>query len=125
LAACIESQVIAVEAVDLAVGAEQEALARFDARPAFRNRGEAEVLALAATRGYIVGSDEVAVRRAALSEFGVSRLAGTLDFLKWAVVEGRATALQAEILLKGLDVGPGILRELARRGLTVVRVLSG
>jgi hypothetical protein len=70
LRAAIEDGSLSVAAIDLGVPAEASALADFDRRPAFRGRGEAEVLALARSRGYAVGSDERAVLTAARSEFG-------------------------------------------------------
>lgn len=107
---------IGVEAIDTGVPAELAALARFDARAAFQGRGEAEVLALAATRGFLVGSDERAVLSAARLEFGAARAASTLDVLIWAVRERRLTLVEADGLLHRLDTGPGILRVLARQG---------
>ncbi|MCX6069417.1 MAG: hypothetical protein NTU91_00955 [Chloroflexi bacterium] len=124
LAGRIADDSIHVEAIDIDVAAEQQALARFDASPRFRNRGDAEVLALAATRGWIVGSDEVAIRRVAFEEFGAGRVAGTLDFLKWAVGERRLTLDQAVDLLRSLDVGPALLRRIAAAGQTPEGVLS-
>ena len=78
-----------VVTADIENDSEQQALARFDARPAFRNRGEAEVLALAVTRGYVVASDENAVRKAAREALGAERVTGSLDLLKWAIQEKR------------------------------------
>lgn len=115
---------IVVEAIDVFDAGEQAALVRFDAMAQFRNRGDAQVLALAATRGYVVGSDDVAVRRTAFAEFGAARLAGTLDFLKWAVVEGRIATSDALTLLPTLDVGPNIIRRLTRRGRTLEQELA-
>lgn len=117
LRAAIASGEIVVEAVDLANGQEQQALAEYDARPAFRGRGEAEVLALAATRGYIVGSDEVPVLRTARNEFGTHRAASTLDLLIWAVREQRVTITEADSLLGQLDSGLGIRKQLNKRGI--------
>jgi predicted nucleic acid-binding protein len=116
LHAALAAGTIAVESIDLEDAAEQGALARFDARIAFRNRGDAEVLALAVSRGYIVASDDRAVRSAAIAEVGATRLAGTVDFLKWAVSEGRLEKAQALTLLGTLDVGAGIIVQVAARG---------
>lgn len=116
LRAHIEAGKITVEAIDLEDAAEQSALARFDAMPAFRGRGEAEVLALAATRGYLVGSDELAVRRAVAEELGPGRVAKTLDVVVWAVREKRIDLREAEAFLRECDVGPRYLRALAERG---------
>ena len=52
--------------IDLGDAVEQEVLQRYDALIPFRSRGDAEVLALAKARGYIVESDDQAVRSAAL-----------------------------------------------------------
>jgi predicted nucleic acid-binding protein len=107
---------LAVHAVDLANAAEQEALRRYDARPAFRNRGDAEVLALASSRGYMVASDERAIRSAVHNELGTQRLAGTADFIVWAVREGRLQLEAAERLLHEIDSGKRILRQLRQSG---------
>src|SRR5438445_789323 len=115
----LASGAIAVESINVEDPAEQGALARFDARIAFRNRGDAEVLALTVSRGYIVASDDRAVRSAAIAEVGATRLAGTVDFLKWAVSEGRLEKAAAIALLGTLDVGAGIIRQVAARGLVL------
>jgi predicted nucleic acid-binding protein len=107
---------LGVEAIDVENPAEQEALQLYDARPAFRGRGDAEVLALAATRGYIVASDERAIRSAVLAAWGPHRLAGTADFIVWAVREGRLLIDHAESTLAQLDSGPRILAQLRREG---------
>jgi predicted nucleic acid-binding protein len=116
LDAALAAGTIVVERIDFDKPAEQDALVRFDARMAFRNRGDAEVLALAVSRGYIVASDDRAVRSAAVAEIGGKRLAGTVDFLKWAVSEGRMTKAGAVALLRTLDVGPGIIAQVVARG---------
>jgi predicted nucleic acid-binding protein len=115
----IASNRIEVQSVDLEKPAEQDALARFDARVAFRNRGDAELLALAVCRGWIVGSDERAIRSAAMAEVGPRRLAGTIDFLSWAVNEGRLSNHAAVELVAKLDVGLGIRKQLAATGRTL------
>jgi predicted nucleic acid-binding protein len=107
---------ISVESLNLDLVEERDALAQFDARPAFRGRGEAEVLALAQIRGYLVGSDERAVASVVREEFGAGRIAGTLDILIWAVREQRLGAAEAEHLLRHLDTGLGILKALKRSG---------
>lgn len=114
----IEHGLITVEQIDLDAGGEQEALARFDNSPRFRGRGDAEVLALAISRGWIVGSDETAVRRAAQTEIGAARVAGTLDFLRWAVIERRITTARAVALLGRVDVGSGLLHRIEASGQT-------
>lgn len=107
---------LATVTIDLENPAESEALARFDAKPAFRNRGDAEVLALAACRGHLVGSDERAIRSAVVADHGLSRIAGTLDFIRWAIAEGRLALTEAEPVLAGLDSGAQILSHIAARG---------
>lgn len=110
--------------LDLTDATERSNLQRFDSRPAFRNRADAEVLALAISRSYIVGSDETAVRRAAAEELGWEMVAGTLDFLVWAVRERRVALAQAEVLLETLDVGPSIIETLARSSKTFGDLLN-
>lgn len=107
---------ICVESIDLEDVTEQEALQAYDARPAFRGRGDAEVLALAASRGYIVASDERAVRSVVIAEWGLRRLVGTADFIVWAVREGRLPIADAESALAQLDSGTRILAQLRREG---------
>lgn len=102
--------------IDLENAGEVEALARYDGRMAFQNRGDAEVLALAACRGYLVASDERAVRSVVVSERGSGGVAGTLDFVRWAVVEGRLAIGDADSILRRLDSGPQILAQIAARG---------
>jgi hypothetical protein len=119
LQAALAAGTVSAEAIDLGDPAEQEALRRFDSRVAFRNRGDAEVMALAVTRGYIVGSDDRAVRSAANAEIGISRMAGTVDVLKWAVSEGRLTKAEAVNRLRALDVFSGIERQVSARGQTL------
>ena len=110
--------------MDLTDATERSNLQRFDSHPAFRDRADAEILALAVSRSYIVGSDETAVRRAAAEELGWKMVAGTLDFLVWAVREERVASAQAEVLLKTLDVGPGIIETLARSSKTFGDLLN-
>jgi hypothetical protein len=64
-----------------------------------------------------VGSDDAALRRHASQALGAGRVAGTLDFLVWAVRDGRLAAAEALVLLARLDVGPGLLAKLERSGL--------
>lgn len=109
---------IELTSIDPEVPRQQNALRRFDAMPAFRDRAEAEVLALAKSRNMIVASDENAVRRTARRELGRERVAGTLDFLVWAVREGRLTVRDAEDLLDRLDVGEAIARRIRNEGRT-------
>lgn len=113
-----------VEAINLENPVEQEAIQAYDARPAFRGRGDAEVLALAASRAYIVASDERAMRSAVLAAWGPLRLAGTADFIVWAVREGRLDAGDAEDTLGQLDSGARVLARLKREGRTVHDLIS-
>lgn len=115
---------LCAERIDVQNPAEQESLQRFDARPAFRGRGDAEVLALAESRAYIVGSDERAMRSAVVAAWGAQRLAGTADFIVWAVREGRLLAEQAESVLGELDSGARILGQLRREGRDVQDLLA-
>lgn len=124
LARCLDDGSIEKVAIDPYVAAEQDALVRFDASARFRGRGDAEVLAIAAARGWIVGSDELAIQRVALQEFGPRRLAGTLDFLRWAVIESRVTVAEAVGTLNRLDVAPTLLRRIRDAGLTPEAVLG-
>lgn len=110
---------LSVVSIDLENPAEQDALRDFDARPAFRGRGDAEVLALAACRGYTVASDERAVRAVVRERWGNQRLAGTADFIVWAVREGRIEVAEAECALAQLDSGGAVLAELRRLGRTL------
>ena len=125
LNSAIEHGLITVEQIDLDAGGEQEALARFDNSPRFRGRGDAEVLALAVSRDWILGSDETAVRRAAQTEIGAARVAGTLDFLRWAVIERRITTAQAAALLGRVDVGSGLVHRIEATGRTPEELFDG
>jgi hypothetical protein len=109
--------------VDLSVPEEQDALARFDAMPAFRGRGDAEVLALAVARGYAIGTDERVIRRIVLSELAPSRLVSTLDVIVLAVREGRLSARDGRRLLGALDVGPTYLGRLEAEGRTLADLI--
>lgn len=116
LEAAIGKQMVEVEAIDLDDREEQHALARYEAMPAFRNRGDAEVIALAQVRGYIVGSDDRAIRRQVKNDLGPNRIAGTLDVLVWGVRDRRLASKDAEEFLRNCDVGPSILRALEAQG---------
>ncbi len=116
LRAAIEDGSLSVAAIDLGVPAEASALADFDRRPAFRGRGEAEVLALARSRGYAVGSDERAVLTAARSELGTGLAFSSLELLVAALRERRIEPGAANALLARLDTGPRIIRYLATHG---------
>ena len=124
LEASIAAGRLCAEQIDLQNPAEQEALQKYDARPAFRGRGDAEVLALAESRGHIVASDERAMRSAVVAAWGAQRLAGTADFIVWAVREGRLLAEQAESVLGQLDSGARILWQLRREGRDVKDLIA-
>jgi len=119
LVAALDEGRIRKESVDLTVVQEQLALARFDAMPAFRGRGDAEVLALGICRGHAVGTDERAMRRVVRAELGPSHLVSTLDVLVLAVREGLMSADEAVRLLARLDVGPRYIDRLEARGQTL------
>ncbi len=104
--------------VDLYVAAEQAALQKYDQRIAFRGRGDAETLALASCRGYVLGSDDRAVRSTATADLGRGFTASTLDFLRWATAEARLSVPDAVALLTSLDVGPQVIRAAASQGKT-------
>lgn len=123
LEAAVNDSRIQIEAIDLDRRTEQEAFARFNARPAFRDRGEAEVLALAVARNYIVGSDERPVRTATIQELGLQRIAGSLDVLIWAIRDGRLSLVEAEALVNHLDSGEGIQRLLRVHGTRLSELL--
>ena len=110
---------LSVTSIDLYDAAEQSALQQYDARAAFRGRGDAEVLALATARGFTVASDELAIRKVVISQLGPARIAGTADLVVWAVREGRISLDLGEDALKGLDSGAAVLAELQRRGETL------
>lgn len=101
-----------VESVDLGDPDEQEALTRYDGMPAFEGRGDAEIIALAVSRGYVVGSDDRAIRRQVRKDLGPDRIAGTLDLIVWAVRDGRLEIDSALAFLEACDVGPALLRAL-------------
>jgi len=122
--ASIASGRLSLGTVDVENPTEQGALRSYDARPAFRGRGDAEVLALAASRGYIVASDERAIRATVIAEWGLNRLAGTADFIVWAVREGRLGAADAEEVLSQLDSGAHVLAQLKREGRTLRDLLN-
>ena len=109
-----------VTAIDLNNRVEQENLRRFDSLTAFRGRADAEVLALAVSRGNLVCSD----RTAAIAEIGAARVAGSLDLLVWSVKEKRLSPTGAEALFYNLDVAPGITARLEDRGQKIVDLLK-
>jgi hypothetical protein len=116
MGASIAAGHLRVVEIDLENSSEQDALRRYDARPAFRDRGDAEVLALAECRGYIAGSDERAIRSVVVANLGPTRVAGTLDFFRWAVAEGRLSLADAAQVLGQLDSGVQILAQITARG---------
>ena len=82
------------------------------------------MLAIAVARGYLVASDESAVRKAARDELGQQRVAGSLDLLKWAVQENRLKVGEAVRILPELDRGPAVMAMLQRRGEDVAKLLT-
>lgn len=127
LAKAIRSADLSVEAIDLNSETEVAALAYFDRMVAFEGRGEAEVLALALSRGYGVASDEVAVcvaARAALPVLGPNACLMTTHLLRMAVGDGRLTLQDAVALFHRMDVAPGKLANLRRLGHTVEDLLG-
>lgn len=119
----IDSGKVQLARISLDVADEQDALRRYDQSVRFRGRADAEVLALAESRGWIVGSDEIAMRRVAAT-FGAHRFAGTLDFLKFAVGEARLSLEEAEMLLRSLDVGPAFVRRIEAEGRSIRAILA-
>jgi len=122
--AAIRAGSLPIEAIDLSNDREQSALQRFDSRPAFKNRADAEVLALAVCRDWILCSDEITLRRTATSEIGIDRIAGSLDILIWAVAERRLDQKEAEEFLPRLDIGPRLLARLDADGLSFSDLLA-
>jgi hypothetical protein len=99
----LEDGWLTLVAIDPESDDEARALTRFDDMPAFRDRADAEVLALAAVSGYAVGSDDRRVRTEARRLPGVSAI-GSVDLL---VTHLRAENLrldQAGALLAKFDV---------------------
>lgn len=124
LAKALKAASLAVEAIDPSVSAEAAAWAHFDAMPAFRGRGEAEVLALAVSRGYAVVTDEVAVcsaARVALSHTESCFM--TTHLLQMAVADGRLALSEAVTLFHSLDVAQGKLASLRRLGHSIEDLL--
>lgn len=112
----LDAETIEVEGIDLDDPREQEALTRYDEKPAFRGRGDAEVLALATSRGYVVASDDQAIRRQVIRDLGPDRIAGTLDLVVWAVRDGRLSRTDAQEFLRTCDVGAALLEALRQKG---------
>jgi hypothetical protein len=112
----IEAGVLPVESVDMKDPHELSELRRYDSMPAFRGRGEAEVLAIAEVRGCLVGSDDAAVLRAALASSGIPGVVTSLDLIVWAIRERRITLRQADGLIGQLDIGPRIRKRLEHAG---------
>lgn len=96
--AALEEGWLGLVTIDLEIAAERRALIEFDAQPAFRNRADAEILALARTRGYVVGTDDRRVRREA-ERFGSDRVAGCIDLLIFSMRAGRLDVSEARTWL--------------------------
>jgi len=107
LAAALEEGWIQLVAIEIESDRERLALVKYDAMSAFRNRGDAEILALAEVRGYTVGSDDRRVRSEAAG-LGADRLAGCVDLLVLAVRAGAVQQNEAQALLDRFDVAPDI-----------------
>lgn len=103
-----------VLSVDLEDREELSALIRYESVPAFRGRGEAEVLAIAVSRGHLVGSDDEAVLRVALPVPTIPGVVTSLDLIVWAIREERIDIRRAERLIDRLDIGPRIRDRLER-----------
>lgn len=112
----VRSGQVRVVRLDPSDPADQAALCRLGGLPQFRNRGDGEALALAERHRMVIGSDDIGLRRCAVREFGGSRVAGTIDILKWAVAEGRISRRDAVSLLPALDSGPKWIDLLKRQG---------
>ncbi|HUP00172.1 MAG TPA: hypothetical protein VM737_01430 [Gemmatimonadota bacterium] len=104
-----------VESIDLDDPEEADALVRFESMPAFRGRGDAEVLAIAASRGRLVGSDDEAILRIVRRTPGIPGFVSSLDVLVWAIREERLSLEEAERLIRSLDIGARIRESLNRR----------
>ena len=74
-----------------------EALALFGTLRDLMGRGEAACLALAATEGWMIASDEKRrFRREAIARIGEERIAGTASLLRHAIKIGRLTVAEAD-----------------------------
>lgn len=125
LAQSIQAGKIELVSINLELPQEQSALALYDARPAFRGRGDAEVLALASTRGYVVASDESAIRTASIKDIASgNHIAGSLDLLRWAIAEQRVSQAEALTILRSLDCGPTILFNLKKQHQSIEDLLK-
>lgn len=125
LARAVRLARIAVESVDLGVPREAAALALFDSMTAFRGRGEAEVLALAIERGYVIATDEPAVRDALRARAPQAPFMTSTHVLKQAVAERRLTHDDAVALFNTLDVAHGTRALLRKLGYSIEDLLRG
>lgn len=90
-------EVVAAGQLDLVVVDAVDALALFGELRDLMGRGEAACLALAATGGFHLASDEKKkFRRKAIELIGEARILGTEDLLLEAIRCGRITAAQAD-----------------------------
>jgi hypothetical protein len=56
------------------------------------------------------------MRSVVVNDWGAARLAGTADFIVWAVRERRLTIAEAGTVLAELDSGAAILAQMERQG---------
>lgn len=119
----LRRRTISLVSIDTSVTAEIDALVHFDAMSAFRGRGDAEVLALAASRDLLVGSDDISVQRWVREHLGCRRLLSSLDVLVLATRENQLTLAAANRLLERLDVGPRYGAMLKTSGKTIQDLL--
>lgn len=116
LRAAVAAGSLQVVSIDLDDAEEVAVLARFESMPAFRGRGDAEVLAIAESRGCLVGSDEEAILRTVRRSPAIGGFVSSLDLLVWAIREGRISVEEAEGLIGRLDIGARIRARLDRQG---------
>lgn len=83
------------------------------------DEGEAECIAVAVTRGWLVGLEDRAAQRAIRRRGGGPRWVGCADLLVLAVRARRLTVEEADAVLRSLDVYPGY----EKRGIVSVRDL--
>lgn len=123
IGSAVEAGTLRVESIDLDDPEEAISLGRFDALPAFQDRGDAEVLAIAECRGHLVGSDDEAILRAAHRASRIPGFATSLDLVVWAVRENRLVLEDAERLIDRLDIGPRIRERLTRMGRNLAELI--
>lgn len=85
------------------------------------DEGEAECIALALTRGWLVGLEDRAAQRAVRRRGGDPAWVSCADLLVLAVRAGRLTLEEADAIFRSLDAYPGY----AKRGVSSLRDLVG